>query len=220
MIAEVWASFVRLVGREADEREKGTRRPRSPSQPRGPRGKRQADRSDVRQEFARLKQARTGFEPWTSGRAPALHASRVSHDPCLQDLSLPFRSCEADAAAFRRARDNAFHPATDHHSRFRLYVKKLRVNMVNRKRRRRRLSRWRSGFVPIACWGAYVGSTTTSACSPFRPEVREALGFERITRAPTLRPMRRSVRPPPEPAKDRSLIFINACSIPSATIGI
>jgi hypothetical protein len=44
------------------------------------------------------------FEPRTSGRAPALHASRVSHDACLRILSLPFRSCDVDAAAFRRAR--------------------------------------------------------------------------------------------------------------------
>jgi hypothetical protein len=30
------------------------------------------------------------FRAFESGRAPALHASRVSHDPCLQDLSLRF----------------------------------------------------------------------------------------------------------------------------------
>ena len=52
----------------------------------GPRGKRQADRSDVRQENTRLKKARSGVELKPCGRAPALHALRVSHDPCLLRL--------------------------------------------------------------------------------------------------------------------------------------
>ena len=67
-------------------------------------GKRQADRSDVRQEIRPLKRARTGFRAYTSGRAPALHCLRVSHDPCLQAYPFGFADCEADAAAFRRAR--------------------------------------------------------------------------------------------------------------------
>jgi hypothetical protein len=37
-------------------------------------GTRQGDRSDVRQEYVRLKRARSGLEPSASGRAPALHA--------------------------------------------------------------------------------------------------------------------------------------------------
>ena len=73
-------------------------------------GKRQADRSDVRQEFAR-KRPEPVSSLWTSGRAPALHAASVSQ-PLPFDASLPFCPCEANAAAFRRARDNAFHPAT------------------------------------------------------------------------------------------------------------
>jgi hypothetical protein len=46
-----------------------------------------------------LRQARTGFEPNNSGRAPALHALEYLTTPAFEDLSLPFRSCEANAAA-------------------------------------------------------------------------------------------------------------------------
>jgi hypothetical protein len=46
-------------------------------------GKRQADRSDVRQELRPLKEPDPVSGLWISGRAPALRASRVSHDPCL-----------------------------------------------------------------------------------------------------------------------------------------
>jgi hypothetical protein len=70
-------------------------------------GKRQADRSDVRQEFAR-KRARTGFEPFgiADGRQPFM--PRVSLEPLPFDASLPFCPSEADAAAFRRARETPF----------------------------------------------------------------------------------------------------------------
>ncbi len=46
--------------------------------------KRQADRSDVRQEFARLERARTGFKPLDSGRAPALHACECLTTPAFK----------------------------------------------------------------------------------------------------------------------------------------
>ena len=36
---------------------------------------------------------------WTSGRAPALHAKEYLTTPAFEDESLPFCSCEADAAA-------------------------------------------------------------------------------------------------------------------------
>ena len=51
----------------------------------------------------RPQEARTGFGPLgiADGRQPFM--PRVSHEPLPFDASLPFRSCEADAAAFRRA---------------------------------------------------------------------------------------------------------------------
>jgi hypothetical protein len=54
---------------------------------------------------ASAKRARSGFEPLAlaDGRQPSM-PQRVSHNPCLRALSLRFRLCEADAAAFRRAR--------------------------------------------------------------------------------------------------------------------
>ena len=106
--------FVRLGGRGADEREKGTPASTDPGtylRGPGPRGKRQADRSDVRQEFARK-----GPEPVSSpmdkrtGASPSCRECLLN--PCL--LMLPFRFAHA-----RRMRplsvgrlDNAFHPAT------------------------------------------------------------------------------------------------------------
>ena len=54
------------------------------------------------------------FRALASGRAPALHAANVSQ-PLPFDASLPFRTCEANAAAFVGRVDNAFHPATDHY---------------------------------------------------------------------------------------------------------
>ena len=134
-------------------------------------------------KFAR-KRARTGFEPngQADGRQPFM--PRVSYNPCL--LMLPFGFAHA-----RRMRplsvgrlDNAFHPATDHHAMVLNTCKEITVvwsGMVNRKRRRRRLSCWRSGARPHPLVGRLCRSTTTSACSPFRPEVRQALGFERGT---------------------------------------
>ena len=69
---------------------------------RGP-GKRQGDRSDVRQEYVRLKRARSGLEPLPSGRAPALHACECLTMPAFE--SYPFSSPrEAEAAAFCRTR--------------------------------------------------------------------------------------------------------------------
>jgi hypothetical protein len=91
MIAGVWASFVRLGGRGADEREKGT--PAPTPQRRGTRGKRQADRSDVRQEYVRFtKPDPASTLSHADGRQPFM-PPRVSHDPCL--LMLPFRFAHA-----------------------------------------------------------------------------------------------------------------------------
>ena len=53
------------------------------------------------------------FEPWQAdGRQPFMPQEYLT-TPAFEDLSLSFRSCEADAAAFRRARSGTFHPATD-----------------------------------------------------------------------------------------------------------
>jgi hypothetical protein len=53
---------------------------RGPKTPR----KRQGDRSDVRQEYVRLKEPDPA-RAFASGRAPALHALRVSHNACLMN---------------------------------------------------------------------------------------------------------------------------------------
>ena len=112
----------------------------------GPHGKRQADRSDVRQEFAR-KRARTGFEPKDKRTAASPSCPRVSHDPCLLIFSLRFRPCEADAAAFRRAHENALHPATGSLSRGSNSCKAITLIWLVWliEKGARRLSRWRSG---------------------------------------------------------------------------
>ena len=118
-IADAWAPFsptCRPRSLAAREREPGRAGERVMSTRTGTLRKREADRSDVRQEYVRLERARTGFELKASGRAPALHALRVSHDPCLRDLSLRFSPCEADAAAFVGRVESAFHPATDERS--------------------------------------------------------------------------------------------------------
>jgi hypothetical protein len=115
MIADAWASFVRLVGRGADEREKGNPAIHGPKA-RGPQGKDRPIDPTSGKNATPLKIARTGFELVPSGRAPALHALEYLKTPAFEDLSLPFRSCEADAAAFHRARENAFHPPTAHNT--------------------------------------------------------------------------------------------------------
>jgi hypothetical protein len=60
-------------------------------EPGGPRihGKDRAIDPMSGKKYARLKRARSGSS-LASGRAPALHALRVSHDPCLCVLSLRF----------------------------------------------------------------------------------------------------------------------------------
>ena len=89
--------------------------------------------------------------------------------PAFEDLSLPFRSCEADAAALVGRLDNAFHPATDHHSRIPILCKEFCVKSLSEKgalialamvTERRRRATSRSGapgtectvnVVPIEC---------------------------------------------------------------------
>ena len=78
-------------------------------------GKEQGDRSDVRQEYARLISANR-FRARISGWAPALHASAVSR--CLSHNLIPSVSPVA-----RRMRplsvggvEGDFHPARDHHN--------------------------------------------------------------------------------------------------------
>ena len=52
----------------------------------GPRGKDGAIDPTSGKNTPASQEARTGFEPKPSGRAPALHALRVSHDACLFSL--------------------------------------------------------------------------------------------------------------------------------------
>ena len=90
--------------------------------------------------------------------------------PAFEDLSLPFRSCEADAAALVGRVDNAFHPATMIIiAMIPILCKAISLTMVNRKRYRRRLSCWRSGARPIAC-GEGKGSGQPLGSKPNRPD--------------------------------------------------
>jgi hypothetical protein len=71
-------------------------------------------RSDVRQKFARFAKPDPALSQWTSGRAPALHASDYLTTPAFE--THPFRFAHP-----RRMRplsvgrlDNASHPAMDY----------------------------------------------------------------------------------------------------------
>ena len=91
---------------------------------RGPKDKRQADRSDVRQEFAR-KRARTGFEPLDKRTGASPSCRECLLNPCL--LMLPFRFAHPmriRPLSVGRV-DNAFHPATGSHSIVRLFCKEF-----------------------------------------------------------------------------------------------
>jgi hypothetical protein len=101
---------------EPDEREKrkpGSMAPRAMGPGTGSGTSRKKAGQSIRRpaRIRPLHQARSGVEPWQAdGRQPFMPQECLT-TPAFEDLSLPFRSCEADAAAFRRARDNAFHPA-------------------------------------------------------------------------------------------------------------
>ena len=98
-------------------------------------------------KFAR-KRARTGFEPLDKRTGASPSCLRVSHNPCL--LMVPFGFAHA-----RRMRplsvgrlENALIQRRDHHAMALSTCKEITVEwsgIVNRKRRRRRLSRRRSG---------------------------------------------------------------------------
>jgi hypothetical protein len=127
-IVKGWRRFLRsrtlgrhfrptLSAAEPDEREKGTRRPRIPgSKPgdRGP-GRKTGDRSDVRQEYVRLKE----LDP-----AQAFGQRTGASPSCLKSISQPLplnpipsvRPCDADAAALVGRVESAFHPAKVHYS--------------------------------------------------------------------------------------------------------
>ena len=84
-----------------------------------------------------LHRARTGFGPWTSGRAPPFMPQEYLTIPAFE--TYPFRIAHARRCGRScRARDNAFHPATtSSFHRFQGHVNKLRLispSMVNRKR--------------------------------------------------------------------------------------
>jgi hypothetical protein len=90
-----------------------------------------------------LIQARFRFRAFPSGRAPALHASRLSHNPCLVMLPLRF----AHARRMRPlsvGRVAAPFVQQDHHAAILKECKSITVtllDMVNRRRRRPRLCR-------------------------------------------------------------------------------
>ena len=107
--------------------------PRIPGSKPGDRGQRQADRSDVRQEYARLKRARSGFEPLDSGRAPALHACERLTTPAL---SLGFAHARRMRPLSVGRLENAFHPATDHDSEFQFCKENATKGFSERRRRR------------------------------------------------------------------------------------
>jgi hypothetical protein len=79
---------------------------------RGPRGKRQADRSDVRQKFARFETARSGSSlDKRTGASPSCREYLTI--PAFDNYPFRFAHAMLNAAAFRRAPDNAFHPVTE-----------------------------------------------------------------------------------------------------------
>jgi hypothetical protein len=97
-------------GREPQGREKREpwRRGASPGhEARGPKRfrKRQADRSDVRQEFARFIKSPIRFSSLgqADGRQPFMPQEYLTM-PVLESYPFGFADCEAEAAAFRRAR--------------------------------------------------------------------------------------------------------------------
>jgi hypothetical protein len=88
MIADARASFARLVGRGADEREKETRRPRSKA-PGLAEKDRPIDPTSGKNSPASPSPIRRRANGQADGRQPS--CLRVSHDRCLRALSLPFR---------------------------------------------------------------------------------------------------------------------------------
>ena len=88
-----------------------------------------------------------------TGASPSCLKS-VSRTPVFEPYPFGCADCEADAAAFRRARSERF-SSSDKSSiaRFRFSVKKMSQKSFS-ERRRGRSSRWRPGLplpVPIAC---------------------------------------------------------------------
>jgi hypothetical protein len=80
-----------------------------------------------------LKRARSGSSLWISGRAPALHALRVSLEPLPLSLIPSVCPREADAAALVGRVESAFHPAIDQHiTRFRFYVKNFHQKFLRK----------------------------------------------------------------------------------------
>jgi hypothetical protein len=67
-------------------------------------GEETGDRSDVRQKCVRLKRARTGFELGLAGGRQPFMPHEYLTMPVFESYPFVFADCEADAAAFRRAR--------------------------------------------------------------------------------------------------------------------
>ena len=119
-----------------------SRRPRIPgSRARGPRtrGKRQADRSDVRQEFARLNKSPIAFRAqWTSGRAQPFMPQEYLTIPVFELYPFGCADFEADAAAFKSGAVRApFIQRLDLTlPRLLFPVKKMQQNIFSESRRR------------------------------------------------------------------------------------
>ena len=114
-IADAWAPLPDLAAAEPDEREKGTPASTDPGTCARDRDLAEKDRPIdpmSGKKFVR-KRARTGFEPngQADGRQPFMPATVSQSLP--SSLFPSFRPREADAAAFRRAREAPFHPATE-----------------------------------------------------------------------------------------------------------
>ena len=95
----------------------------------GPRGKDGAIDPTSGKNTPASQEARTGFEPKPSGRAPALHALRVSHDACLFSLFpsvSPMRGGKRPLSVGRV--ESAFPPATNHYATLRLICKENSTN--------------------------------------------------------------------------------------------
>jgi hypothetical protein len=114
-IADARAPFVRLGGRGADQRAKGTRRPRIAGHAPGAEDLAEKDRPIdpmSGKKFARLETARTGFEPMDKRTGASPSCREYLTIPAFDSHPFRFAHAMLNAAAFRRAPDNAFHPVT------------------------------------------------------------------------------------------------------------
>ena len=125
MIADAWASFVRLAAAEPMSAKREPQGPRIPGSMPGDQDLRTKTGRSIRcpARNSPAKRARTGFEPLgiADGRQPFM--PRVSHNPCL--LMLPFRFAHAmrmRPLSVGRV-ESAFHPARCHYGNVHTFCK-------------------------------------------------------------------------------------------------